>query len=101
MANDVMRTDLEYRAARHLLLRSRLKHTASRFITPDHIDFEGLMGECFSSSEILLCRAANDIWNGQGGATLGDLINRLDDHNYRALLDTLALFDRRRELKNA
>lgn len=37
---------------------------------------------CFSRSEVLLAHAARDLWNGSGGAPLGDLLRRLDQASF-------------------
>jgi len=37
---------------------------------------------CFSSGEQILIRVALDLWSGEGGAKLSDIIHRLDDDNF-------------------
>ena len=41
---------------------------------------------CFSSGEQILVRVAIDIWNGCGGASLGDVLTRLDDWRFRRVV---------------
>ena len=83
------RTDREYKAARHLLLASRLARTARAYITPHDIDLAGLMDECYTPSEILICKAANTVWNGQGNANLYDLAVTLDEQNMKAVIEAI------------
>jgi hypothetical protein len=83
------RVDREYLAARQLLLDSHLAAKAKPYIHDDHIDFAGLMEECYSSSEIEICKAANDIWNGRGGASIHKLICALDERNFTAVIRAL------------
>ena len=40
----------------------------------------------FSSGEQILVRVALDLWNGSGDVRLWDIIERLDDENYRNVL---------------
>jgi hypothetical protein len=37
---------------------------------------------CFSSGEQILIRVALDLWSGEGGTKLSDIIHRLDDNNF-------------------
>jgi hypothetical protein len=49
-------------------------------------------GGPLSSGEILLLRVAFDLWNGGGGAKVGELLATLDGRNLRAV--ALALLER-------
>jgi hypothetical protein len=45
----------------------------------------------WSTGEQVLLRAAQDLWNGAGGCTLGEIVSRLDDENYELVLEALEL----------
>ena len=49
---------------------------------------ECLLSECgvFSSGEKILVRVGLDLWNGSGGVSLWDVVERLDVYNYRNVL---------------
>jgi hypothetical protein len=49
---------------------------------------ERILMECgvFSSGEKILIRVALDLWNGSGGVSLWDVVERLDVDNYRNVL---------------
>ena len=38
-----------------------------------------------SSGERIVLFVAWSVWNGEGNATIGDVIHRLDEHNLRAI----------------
>lgn len=40
----------------------------------------------FSSGEQILIRVALDLWSGEGGTRLYDMIYRLDDHNFTKVM---------------
>ena len=56
-------------------------------IAADYIE----KGSPLSHGEHLLLQVAFDLWNGQGRATLADLLGVLDDANLRAVLDLITL----------
>jgi hypothetical protein len=57
-----------------------------------NFDWQGLLNyRSWSSSEEALIRAAVGIWNGSGDCTLGMLITRLKDDDYRRVLEAMAL----------
>ena len=51
------------------------------------------VGGRLSSGENLLLRVAFDIWNGHGGARVGDLLFVLDEGNLRAVAEALLARD--------
>jgi hypothetical protein len=50
-------------------------------------------GGPMSSGEVLLLRVAFDIWNGGGGAKVGDLLSTLDERNLRAVVVAISARD--------
>jgi len=56
---------------------------------PTELACEYLEGSPLSSGEQLLLRVAFDIWNGGGGAKVGELLHTLDERNLRAVTDAL------------
>lgn len=61
-------------------------------IHPDYIDFPTIIGDRqWSSGEWVVVMAALDIWNGNGGATIGQLLRDLDDAYFAAVLQALML----------
>lgn len=57
----------------------------------DGFDWAALDAVCESHGEVVLAKAAQDLWNRSGGAQLGDLLWRLDKANYAALLEALRM----------
>lgn len=47
------------------------------------------LSKSYSSGEQVLIRVALDVWSGQGGARVSDLIDRLDPSNLRNVLNGL------------
>ena len=52
-------------------------------LEPEHLLFNAGV---FSSGEQILVRLALDLWDGSGNVRLWDIIDRLDDENYRNVL---------------
>ncbi len=46
-------------------------------------------GGPMSNGEALMLRVAFDVWNGRGGATLGDMLGTFDAGNLRAIAELL------------
>jgi hypothetical protein len=76
---------------------------ASPLLPPDlaarYLDIEGrtfawqamLDERGWSTSEETLLRAAVGVWNGLGDCMIGDLVSRLNDDDYRRVLEALAI----------
>jgi hypothetical protein len=85
------RTDRAFKAARHLLLSSQLGAKARRHITADDIDFTGLMVDCETSSEVLICMAASDLLHGHRDASISELAATLSPVDMKAVLQALVV----------
>lgn len=77
-------------AIRRMLAGTHLQHLWTEDgPTPDACDLLDAGGGPLSHGQQVMLRAAFDLWNGQGNATLGDLVNVLDTKNLRAVLGAL------------
>jgi hypothetical protein len=87
--------DSEHRSVHHLITRAPAlarKFDMDLHVTEDGgIDFDAVEGNCFSDAERLLVRAARDLWNGSGSASLGGLLTTLDEANYEALVEAMRI----------
>ena len=88
-------TQLEYAAAAHILTAPILRNRTEPLLDPGRqsIDFDALLlhSETWSRGEKLLVKAALDMWNGCGEATLGELISTLDSENLNRVLHAVAM----------
>lgn len=77
-------------AIRRMLAGPHLQHLwTADGPTPEACDLLDAGGGPLSHGQQVMLRAAFDLWNGQGNATLGDLVNVLDTKNLRAVLGAL------------
>ena len=83
----------EVEATLHVLSSPLLpQDVVARYFDRDrrYFDANGLLEHRdWSSSEQALIRGAADIWGGTG--TIGELIGRVDDEEYRRIVEALAL----------
>lgn len=90
------RTDDAFVAAVYVLLEPRtLRDRVVPYMSWERqeIDFDGLVAASreWSRSERLLLQVAQDLWNGNADASLGELVTVLDQTNLQIVLDAIAI----------
>jgi ABC-type iron transport system FetAB ATPase subunit len=81
----------EYDAVRHILTAPLIAHRTVHYIGERDFDFAGLAGEAetMSGGEALLVRIAHELWNAEKVAGLWELPRRLDESNFRRVIEAL------------
>jgi ABC-type uncharacterized transport system ATPase subunit len=81
----------EYEAVRHILTSPLLATRTAPYIGADDFDFAGLAeaAQTMSGGEALLVRIARELWLAEKVAGLWELTRRLDDANFRRVLEAL------------
>ena len=86
--------DPEWRAAVHILSAPILKRKAWPYVDfiRREIHFPDMVSGGWSHGEVVLMRAAWDLFSGAGECSLGELVRTLDDENLSLILEALALY---------
>jgi ABC-type uncharacterized transport system ATPase subunit len=81
----------EYDAVRHILTSPLLAHRTAPYIGATDFDFAGLEREAatMSGGEALLVRIARELWLAEKVTGLWELTRRLDEANFRRVLEAL------------
>jgi ABC-type iron transport system FetAB ATPase subunit len=82
----------EYDAVRHILTAPLLAHRTGPYIGESDFDFAGLgeAAKTMSGGEALLVRIAHELWLSEKVAGLWELTRRLDEANFRRVLEALS-----------
>ena len=86
--------DRQGRAATWILAAPLIGRAVEQWIDFEHhrIDFAGMLdSRPWSTSEHLMIRAANDLYNGDRTAALDELVTTLDDGNLQIVLDAIKI----------
>ena len=90
-----MTSNAEFAAAAYVLRAPVLADRTGEYVDEERqsIDFDQLLEDSgtWSGGERLLVRVALDMWNGLGQATLGQVVNTLDDGNLQIVLDAICI----------
>jgi hypothetical protein len=83
----------DYEAVRHILTAPLIARRTSPYIDETTVDFAGLQLELatMSGGEILLVNIAYELWSAEKVTGLWELPRRLDERNFRRVLEALAL----------
>jgi hypothetical protein len=86
-------TGPDYHAVRHVLSAPLIAGRTAPYIGEDDFDFVGLdrETETMSGGEALLVRIASELWTAKKAAGLWELPRRLDEGNFRRVIEALAL----------
>jgi energy-coupling factor transporter ATP-binding protein EcfA2 len=82
----------EYDAVRHILEAPVIAERTAPYVGPSDFDFAGLHEEAktMSGGEALLVRIAYELWLAEKAAGLWELTRRLDEANFRRVLEALS-----------
>jgi ABC-type iron transport system FetAB ATPase subunit len=82
----------DYDAVRYILTAPQLAHRTAPYIGESDFDFDGLGDEAktMSGGEALLVRIAHELWLCEKVAGLWELTRRLDEANFRRVLEGLS-----------
>src|SRR5581483_8085710 len=80
-------------AATWILAAPILGGRVERFINFEHheIDFPRMLDNGWSHGELVMIRAANDLFNGDQEVGLDELVSTLDDNNLQIVLDAIKI----------
>jgi hypothetical protein len=83
----------EAAAVRHILSAPPIAARTARFVRDEGFDFAGLAAEQerMSGGEALLVRIAAELWQAEKSVGLWELPRRLDQRNFRRVLEALAI----------
>lgn len=84
----------EYDAVRHILEAPAIAHRTAPFVSQFDFDFAGLheAAQTMSGGEALLVRIAQELWLAEKAAGLWELTRRLDEANFRRVLEALVRY---------
>jgi energy-coupling factor transporter ATP-binding protein EcfA2 len=82
----------EYDAVRHILEAPGIAERTAPYVSSSDFDFAGLHEEAktMSGGEALLVRIAHELWLAEKAAGLWELTRRLDEANFRRVLEALS-----------